>query len=463
MTIFHSITIAQVRCGIAIIALLFASSPVLAATLAAGFEQTVIAGPIYAGTSLEFAPDGKLFVLEKSGTIQVYQRTGPTNWIQVAPLNNFLSSDPPKVYALGESGLLGIAFDPAYVTNRYVYLHYVGDSPRRNRISRITANADGTQAIAGSEAVIMELDETLGSNHKGGDLHFGPDGKLYASIGDHNQPSASQSIISRFGKILRLNPDPGNPIPDDNPTSISGIAGTPVGVNRSIWAAGLRNPFKFAFKPGTNLMFINDVGDDDWEEINSGAAGANYRWPWEGPFNQKQYPQFAPPIVYYNHWNGWESFPPEYGFIGYCITGGAFYVPPVTMFPADYIGDYFFTDVLGGWIRRYDPATKKVQTIATGAGFPVDVRIGPDGALYYLQHNTKGYVVCIKYLAVCAADVQPTGGNGSVDVGDILTIINNWGSCSPECIWPCPADANGDCTLNVSDLLAVINAWGDCP
>ena len=108
-----------------------------------------------------------------------------------------------------------------------------------------------------------------------GGLHFGPDGMLYIAVGENATPSNSQSIANRLGKILRINSN--GTIPS-NPTTFPGIAGSPSGDNTAIWSVGLRNPYTFDFQPGTGRMFINDVGQVSWEEINDGIAGSNYGW-----------------------------------------------------------------------------------------------------------------------------------------------------------------------------------------
>src|SRR5262249_33295487 len=158
----------------------------------------------------------------------------------------------------GERGLLGVAFDPDFATNQFVYVyHTVPGSPPHNRVSRFTANGD--VAASGSEVPILDLDNLSGAtNHNGGAIHFGPDGKLYVDVGENADASNSQSLDNRLGKVLRINPD--GSIPSDNPTSFPGISGSPTGANRAIWAVGLRNPFTFAFQPGTGRLFINDVG-----------------------------------------------------------------------------------------------------------------------------------------------------------------------------------------------------------
>jgi hypothetical protein len=280
--------------------------------------------------------------------------------------------------------LLGIAFDPDFDTNNFVYIYYtVNSTPRRNRISRFTANGD--VAAANSEVVISELDNlTTNTNHNGGAMHFGADGKLYIAVGENAIASNSQTLNNRLGKILRINSD--GSIPTDNP-----FFNTATGNNRAIWALGLRNPYTFAFQPGTSRMFINDVGQSGWEEINDGIAGSNYGWPaCEGICANTN---FRNPLFEYGH---------NIGPTGGCaITGGAFYNPPYVQFPGEYVGKYFFADFCSGWIRRLDPADNSVTSFATGIGAPVDLQVGPDGDLYYLARGggSGGYVHKINYAA----------------------------------------------------------------
>jgi glucose/arabinose dehydrogenase len=237
-------------------------------------------------------------------------------------------------------------------------------------VSRFTASGD--TALAGSEMVVLELENLDASNHNGGAIHFGPDGRLYIATGENAIASNAQSLANRLGKILRINPD--GTIPFDNP-----FYQTAVGPNRSIWALGLRNPFTFAFQPRTGRMFINDVGADVWEEIDEGRAGANYGWPiCEGSCSPGD-PRFTGPIHEYSH-----SVGP-----GCAITGGTFYNPDVLQFPAEYQGSYFFADACGDWIRRLDLSKDNVVTdFASNLAGPVDLKVSGDGSLYYLARNS---------------------------------------------------------------------------
>ena len=334
-----------------------------AATLPTGFVETQISG-LSSPTAMDIAPDGRIFVCLQGGQLRVIK-------------NGALLSTPfltVTVNSTGERGLLGVAFDPNYTTNRFVYVYYTATTPAiHNRVSRFTANsANQDVAVAGSEVVLLDLENLSATNHNGGAIHFGPDGKLYVATGENAVPSNSQTLNNRLGKILRINTD--GTIPADNPTSFPNIAGSPSGVNRAIWAVGLRNPFTFAFQPGTTRMFINDVGQNTWEEINDGIAGSNYGWPnTEGSTSN---PSFRSPLLSYNHTIGPTG--------GCAIAGGAFYNPTTVQFPASYIGKYFFADLCSGWIRVMDTSTNTASDFASGISSPVDLKVSSDGSLYYL-------------------------------------------------------------------------------
>ena len=158
--------------------------------------------------------------------------------------------------------MIGIALDPVFSLNGFVYLHYTATTPTiHNRVNRFTANGD--VAVPGSEVVRLDLPTLGATNHNGGALHFGPDGLLYIGVGENAVGSNAQSLSSPVGKILRIAPD--GTIPASNP-----FFGATSGINRAIWALGLRNPFTFTFEPGSGRMLINDVGQNTWEEIDEG-------------------------------------------------------------------------------------------------------------------------------------------------------------------------------------------------
>jgi glucose/arabinose dehydrogenase len=347
-----------------------------------------------------FAPDGRLFVCLQTGQLRVIKNGAllPTPFVSLS------------VDSSGERGLLGVAFDPNFGSNHFVYLYYTTNvAPIHNRISRFIANGD--VAVAGSETVLVDLDNlSSATNHNGGAIHFGPDGKLYAGVGENATSSNAQTLANRLGKILRYNSD--GTIPTDNP-----FFNTTTGANRAIWALGLRNPFTFGLQPGTGRMFINDVGQNTWEEINDGIAGSNYGWPTcEGACSPAN-ANFRDPLFQYGHGTS--------GTTGCAIVGGAFYNPPLNQFPASHLGKYFFGDLCSGWIRLFDPSTGMASGFATGVSTLVDLQIGPDGCLYYLAQGNGGQV-----FRVAAIPSQPLNvsvrarvetGNGVLISGFINT------------------------------------------
>jgi glucose/arabinose dehydrogenase len=329
-----------------------------------GFYDQPVASGIGSPTAMAFAPDGRLFVCRQNGELRVIRdgRLLPDEFIDLAVDSN------------GERGLLGVAFDPDFGTTPYVYVYYTVPGPGvHNRISRFLADGD---VVGGPEEILVELDPLSGAtNHNGGAIHFGPDGKLYAAVGENANRFNAQDLGNRHGKILRYNKD--GTIPTDNPFYM-----TATGANRSIWALGLRNPFTFAFDAAGTRMYINDVGEVTWEEINLGARGANYGWHHhEGIAGA---PGFTDPLVAYPHGGGNSS--------GCAIVGGAFHDPTRGVWPADYDGDYFFADLCNGWIRRFDAAQATDQLFTTGIDDPVGLAIGTEGGLYYVARGGGGIV-----------------------------------------------------------------------
>jgi glucose/arabinose dehydrogenase len=364
-----------------------ASASAAAATLPAGFSESSIASGLRNPTAMAFAPDGRLFVCEQGGALRVIK-------------NGALLTTPFKTFTVnssGERGLLGIAFDPAFAINGYVYVYYTATTPNiHNRLSRLTAVGDVAQD--GSEVALLDLEPLSATNHNGGAIHFGIDGKLYVGVGENAVGSNAQTLSNRLGKILRINAD--GTIPEDNP-----FYEEAVGVNRAIWALGLRNPFTFAILPIAGTIFINDVGASSWEEINEGIAGANYGWPaTEGPTSN---PSYESPLHAYSHANGC------------AIAGGAFHSPLRTQFPVEYWGGYFFADLCGGWIR-FRRSNGTVVDFASGISQPVDLAFAADGSLYYLARGggaTAGRVTRVSYNATPSTlNLTANGGDGPVSV-----------------------------------------------
>lgn len=326
-------------------------------------------------TAFAQAPDGRLLVAEQGGALRVIKNGA----LLATPFASF------AVDSTGERGLIGVTLDPAFASNGFVYIHSTRTAGgSHNRISRLTANGD--VMAAGSELTLVDLPNlSSATNHNGGGMHFGIDGKLYVGVGENANPSQAQDLSLPFGKLLRFNAD--GSIPSDNP-----FFATQTGLARAIWAYGLRNPFTFAVQPGTGRMHINDVGQSTWEEVDVGAAGANYGWPAsEGPDNVTV--GITGPLFTYKHS---DATPPGSGpggfFKGFAIAGGDFY-PASGAFPAGYRDQYYFADFVSQFVGRIDMANgNAAYAFASLSGSPVDLLVGSDGAVYVL---TRGGVTRI--------------------------------------------------------------------
>lgn len=334
-----------------------------AATFPPGFSEKRIAHDLRSPSGLAVAPDGRVFLLQQEGIVRVVK--GDT----LLPQPFFTV---PNMSFQWERGLMGIALDPGFDTNGYVYFYHTAEQPvKHNQIIRVTAVDD--TASSATMMVIVEFPPlpARGGNdvswwHMGGGLEFGADGKLYVAVGDHETGGAAPNFESVFGKILRFNPD--GSIPEDNPSFT-----TASGQNRAIWARGLRSPFTMAMKRGTNRLFVADVGNSQWEEVNEILPGKHYGWNlWEGPAVTSGYTD------------------PLYAFSrdeGCSVIGGDFYTPDSVRFPPWFAGQYFVTDFCGGWIRRIDPDSGTVRDFAEGLSYPTGLRFGRDGNLYYILRD----------------------------------------------------------------------------
>lgn len=369
-----------------------------AATLPAGFSETRIASGLPSPTSLAIAPDGRIFVTEQAGRLRVIR-----DGVVLAQPFVTLSTN-----TLGERGLLGVALDPDFATNRYVYLYYTSPTapPRVNRVVRFTASASNPDvAEAGSEFQLIELSPlSTAFIHNGGALAFGADGKLYIATGDNSDSSNAPSLNSTHGKLLRINAD--GSIPEDNP-----FLGQTTGVNQAIWARGLRNPYTFAIDPVNGRIHVNDVGQDAWEEVNHAVAGANFGWPategyTPGGVSGVRYPVYA----YANAGSNC------------AIVGAAFYRPTVSNFPAEYTGRYFFGDYCTGFIRMLSaPGYNSATGFATGIAALVDIEVGNDGSLYYLARGNGGELYRVRYTANSAPSITEQPVSVTVSAGQPAT------------------------------------------
>ena len=351
-------------------------------TYPANFSQVQVANGLTGPTAMVFAPDGRIFVTQQGGALGIIK-------------NGALLATPAiqlTVDASGERGLIGIVLDPAFSTNKYIYLyHTVPGTPAHNRISRYTANGDIISP--GSEVVILDLDPLSGaSNHNGGAMSFGKDGKLYVGVGENASPQNAQNLDTNLGKILRINAD--GTAPADNPF--------PAGSEqrKRVWAYGLRNPYTIAVQPGTGRIFINDVGQDTWEEINDATTGGhNFGWPnAEGTSTN---PAYTNPVFSYAHGSGDGK--------GCAITGGTFFSPIITNYPASFIGKYLYQDYCTNWINYINVSGSQATRSSFATALPgssLSILTGPDGNLYYLSRGA-GALYKIVYTPTIA-DLTPS-------------------------------------------------------
>ncbi|WP_276368948.1 PQQ-dependent sugar dehydrogenase [Chryseolinea sp. H1M3-3] len=357
---FHTIVL--------VVLLVWCNNRVGAQSYPADFAQVLVTNGIANPTAMAFAPDGRIFVAQQAGRLRVIKNNTllPTSFVQLT------------VNATGERGLIGIALDPDFVLNNYIYLYYtVPGTPAHNRISRFTANGDIAQAD--SEVIILELDPlSNATNHNGGAMHFGLDGKLYVAIGENANSAHAQNLDTYHGKLLRINKD--GSVPGGNPF--------PTGSEqrKRVWAYGLRNPYTFSIHPETGRILVNDVGQVTWEEINDATTGGkNFGWPTtEGKFNAASFPNLTNPIYAYPHGGGDGK--------GCAITGGTFFYPSNTNYPAEYFGKYFFQDLCNRWINTLDvmaTTTTRFSFATSIGGNSLALSVGPDGNLYYLSRSSS--------------------------------------------------------------------------
>ncbi len=390
-------------------------SAIVAAPPEGFVTETVVTG-LTEPTATTFAPDGRMFIIERAGIIKVVP-AGTTTPLStpLLDLTGQINTD------MGERGLVGIALDPNFASNGYYYVFYTTNA-LRDRVERFTASGNAT--VANSGFVVWQDTVEAQLWHHGGTVAFGPDGKLYISTGDgfdttSGSGNVSQRLDSFRGKILRVNSD--GTIPSDNPWASDGNPNT----LDAIWARGLRNPFRFSFDSLSGSLYIGDVGGNNQvssiEEINLGVAGANYGWPiCEGNYGTSG---MTNPIYLYEHADRDAS-----------VTGG--FVYRGGNFPAEYQGSFFYGDYVQNWVCRLTfDGSGNVQgsqhfeptngTSDGPFGEIVDLKQGPDGALYYTdigmsweQQSNPGTIRRIKYdvenqaPVIATVSAQPSSGPG---------------------------------------------------
>lgn len=383
-------------------------------TLPGQFEDQLVAS-VSQPTGLAFTPDGRLLITEKPGRLRVY-----TNSLQSTPALDISS----KVCSDSERGLLSVAVDFEFAQNNYIYVFYTYNKPGTNcatsssnvavnRVSRFVLGSNN-QVNPSSEVVLLDNILSYAGNHNAGDLFFGKYGYLYVSTGDGGcdfagnsgcagDNDAAKDTHTLLGKILRVTREgdipPGNPFTGSNSARCNAGSTSAGKICQEAFATGLRNPFRIAFDPNasTTKFYINDVGQNVWEEINLGQAGANYGWntregncPNGSTSGCGTVAGLTNPIYAYQH-NGCNS-----------ITGGAFI--PNGFWPPEYNDSYFFSDYVCGkiFLLKKSGSTFAATDFATGLGNSSAVHLifGPNGSkrsLYYTTFAGGGQVRRINY------------------------------------------------------------------
>ena len=260
---------------------------------APAITDTVIQSGLTVPWDIAVAPNGRLFVTERPGTISVFESTAPM-------AKRVTTAQVAGIRAMGEAGLLGLALDPDFPDNGLLYVcaSRVDQGEWRNQILRYRSSGDSLAF----ESVVLRAGPTAAGIHDACRLRFGPDRKLWVATGDAGQPAEAQNGTSLNGKVLRLNTD--GTVPADNPTLKGASAPGPV------YALGLRNPGGLAFQPDTGACYVVDVGDQSQDEIDLVTPGANFGWPLVlGPGGSSR--GFADPA--------WSS-----GSVSHALAGAAF-------------------------------------------------------------------------------------------------------------------------------------------
>lgn len=463
---------------------------VLAAPVDPGFKESTLFN-IQSPTALAFTYDGRILATSQRGQLYVYK-------------NNQLISTPALDLSQGnrvcynsERGLLGLALDPSFATNRYIYTFYTfnqanytpanncpnssSDIPQHpyNRVSRWVLG-DDNKVVTTTEKILIDRLDSFCANHNGGDLKFGKDGLLYVSVGDsgcqitppysgQDGNGNSRRLDIPLGKILRVNPDgsipasnPYNNAPDSRRCTDPAGPTSGTGPCKETYAWGLRNPFRFAFRPDSDEFYINDVGGGRWEEINKGRINADYGWNIrEGYCNRGTNDQncnFNPEAVVTSTPNVFRG--PLYAYEhGTCnsITGGTFV--PNGVWPAAYDGAYLFGDYVCNKVFRltYNASNNTYGQLdfLTNVGIaylgfgPYTVNGQQTQALFYANHS-GGQVRVVYYdgttnrsPTVDGIAANPTGGNiplnvafsainpVDLDAGQTLTYTWTFGDTTP--------------------------------
>ena len=361
------------------------AGPVHAATvLPTDFEERAIISGLADPATMAFAPDGRLFIGERiQGRLRVAVRDHGTGDWTLLPTPFATLNVPTDGNGTPErhrsSGIRGFTFDPDFANNGYLYVFYMYDQPRHNRVVRLTASAIDPNVAEANETVLLDLPFASGDSsgsHNGGAIAFGDDGMLYVTTGDGwNGGDNVQSLTTYTGKVYRIAPD--GTIPTDNPFYTEAA-----GDLRATYALGLRNPYSMSRHPLTGQMYINDVNGAGKTAIYELAAGANYGHDGFGGIGIS---------------TGAWAFSTDGGSDARVISGGVWVPEDCDVLPPEMAGNYVVshfgsngssTGSISTLVSDGDTTVTDFATnIGEGSRKPLYVTVGPEGHLYYLASN----------------------------------------------------------------------------
>ncbi|MVT09220.1 carbohydrate-binding protein [Chitinophaga tropicalis] len=379
------------------------------AQLPPGFTQKRLTGDdINEATAMVHAPDGRIFIAERSGNVKVYQNG------TVSTVHSVVTT------TASEQGLLGITLHPQFASNGKCYIFYTDPQMTVHYLDVIVINA--ASQVTSSQRV-MQFDPIINGFHNGGALLF-KDGLLYVAIGESNSSSESPKSDTYRGKILRLTED-GQPAPGNPYYSEAGASRQ----KRSIWAMGMRNPWKMSLDPVSQKIFVIDVGGN-YEEINDvtnpdPAKNYNYGWDQNGRSGPEQPATTIQAAFYYPHTN-W----------GCAITSGMFFNPAVTSYPAEYKNRFFFSDWCAQWYRSVDisnltPSSSYTEFSGSAFGNVLGTSVGIDGNIYYIKYFTRGSLWRIEYSNNEAPSIVNQPVSTTVVAGDPVTFSVSASGATP--------------------------------
>ncbi len=378
----------------------------VAPTGALGVSLSDFAGSFNQPVAIAFTPivtDTRMFVVERPGVIRIAQANGA---ILSTPFLDIASTVDSE--GNGEMGMLGLAFEPDYASTGRFYVYYTGPGTSGGNtlhLSRFQVSHGNSNVADPAETFVLTIDHPNNPNHDGGELQFGPDGYLYLGPGDGggggDLPNNAQHKDRLLGKLLRLNVTgvPTYTIPPSNPFTQT------VGARGEIWALGLRNPFRFSFDRFTGELYIGDVGQGLYEEVDyqpAGAGGRNYGWHYYEGFDDYQplacisVSNIISPVTEYQH--------NSQG--GDAIIGG--YVYRGSQYPT-LNGYFFYTDNGSGNVWAMQTCTRQVTPLGSLIGGPSTFGQDAAGELYLASLN-DGHVYRLTGPSASAAPRVPADG-----------------------------------------------------